>query len=84
MDTPRQARVRINRLERYFRRHAERYRPEDRLTLRALFEHAHTPQHVAALAEALRAWQTPGDHPTAGAASERPSQPAAPAPPPPR
>lgn len=90
--TPRQARLRLNDLERDFRRHLERYAPEDRLTLRALFEAAHTPQHADALAEALRVWRLPSTRPenraaassrrparTAGAASDGPRQPAAPA-----
>lgn len=55
--TPRQARLSLNKMEAWFRAHAERYAPEDRVTLRALFEEAHTPEHAAALAEALRAWR---------------------------
>jgi len=56
-ETPRQARLQLNKMEAWFRKNAERYAPEDRLTLRALFEEAHTPEHADALAEALRAWR---------------------------
>lgn len=52
--TPRRTRLRLNRLERWFRTHADRFTPEDRVHFRALFELAEKPHHADLLAEALR------------------------------
>lgn len=68
--TPRQARLQLNKMEAWFRKNAERYTPEERVTLRALFEEAYAPEHTTVLAEALRGWGKvpfPQERPKAGA-----------------
>jgi hypothetical protein len=53
--TPRETRLRLNRMERWFRQHDERFTPEDRVFLRLAFEYAAKPGDADVLANALRA-----------------------------
>ncbi len=53
IETPRDARRALNQMEGWLRRNEERFEPTDRVVLRALFEHAHTPAHARALREEM-------------------------------
>lgn len=52
--TPREVRVRLNKMEAWFRRNTARFSPEDQVFLRVGFEHAKEPEHADVLAGVLR------------------------------
>jgi hypothetical protein len=53
--TPRDTRLRLNKMERWFRRNAERFTPGDQVFLRLAFEYAEKPADADVIADALRA-----------------------------
>jgi hypothetical protein len=57
IETPRQARLALNKMEAWFRKNTAIYAPEDRVLLRALFEEAHTAEHAETLSKVLIAKQ---------------------------
>lgn len=52
--TPRDTRLRFNRMERWFRKHTDHYTAEDQVFLRLAFEYAEKPHDADVLAQALR------------------------------
>ncbi len=54
LETPRECRQRLNRLEGWFRGNQNRFSPTEQVVLRSLFEIAETPSDVVNMGEALR------------------------------
>lgn len=52
--TPRDTRLRLNRMERWFRKHTDRFTPEDQVFMRLAFEYAEKPHDADVVAQALR------------------------------
>ena len=52
--TPRETRHRLLKMERWYRRHAERFTPEDQVFLRLAFEYAEKPADADMVAEAIQ------------------------------
>ena len=64
--TPRETRLRLNKMERWFRTHTGRFTPEDQVFLRRAFEYAEKAGDADVLADALRSGlnAVPTPHPT--------------------